>query len=67
MYSFPLQEAPDNCIVVLCANKTDVDEKNWKVSRSEFMAFANTLNYPCYEASAATAFNVEHVSINSYH
>lgn len=56
------EEAPDNCVIALCANKTDTDKSLWRVSKERFTQFAVDQNIPVYEASAATAANVNHVS-----
>lgn len=56
-------EAPDNCVVALCANKTDTDKGQWKVSKERFSQFAADEKIPVYEVSAATAANVSHVSV----
>lgn len=55
------EEAPDNCVIALCANKTDSDKSLWRVSKDRFTQFAADEKIPLYEASAATAANVNHV------
>ena len=56
------EEAPENCVIALCANKTDVEESQWTVRRATYMQFAEDHSLVVYESSAATAYNVNHVS-----
>ena len=59
------EEAPENCVIVLCANKTDVPESTWSVPRERFASFASENDLVLYESSAATSYNVNSVSYNT--
>ena len=56
------EEAPENCVIMLCANKTDVAESDWKISRSKFTIFAADHNLLVFESSAVTNLNIDTVS-----
>jgi GTPase SAR1 family protein len=45
-------------VVMLCANKADVDPAQWTVSREEFTNFAAAHKYTVFETSASSGLNV---------
>lgn len=55
------QLAPPSCKLVLCANKVDMPEEQWRVRREEFVAFANELDMPCFECSASSGQNIQEI------
>ena len=55
------QDAPRDCEIVLCANKTDLPVEMWEVSREQFTLFAQENNLPVFETSASSGSNVEEV------
>ena len=59
------EEAPENCVIMLCANKTDVDESEWRISRSKFTTYAEDNQLLVFESSAVTNLNIDTVSICS--
>lgn len=52
------RDAPPGCFIVLCANKTELPEDQWKVSRQEFAKYAKDSSLPMFETSASTGQNV---------
>lgn len=56
-----LQEAPEECLIVLCANKTDIDVSKWKVSREAYTQFAKEQKLKLFESSAAKGHNIDKV------
>ena len=62
-YFKKLQDAPPGCLLVLCANKAELPQEAWKVSRQEFLAFASENSLKIFEASASTGLNVNEVFI----
>mmetsp|Transcript_14909 Transcript_14909/g.22430 ORF Transcript_14909/g.22430 Transcript_14909/m.22430 type:complete len:201 (-) Transcript_14909:117-719(-) len=55
------RDAPRDCEIVLCANKTDLPVEMWEVSREQFTLFAQENNLPVFETSASSGSNVEEV------
>ena len=53
------RNASSGCKVVLCANKTDLPKKEWKVSRGEFSKFAADNSLHLFETSASTGRNAD--------
>ena len=56
------RDAPKDCEMVLCANKTDLPMDMWEVSREQFTMFAEENRLMLFEASASSGSNVEEVS-----
>ena len=58
------RNAPPGCIVVLCANKVDLEESSWQVSREEFNALAKQHDFPAvFEASGKSGTNVHEMFV----
>jgi len=57
------RDAPAGCVVVLCANKVDIDESLWQVRREEFTALAKQHGFPLFEASGKTGAKVNDMFI----
>lgn len=53
------RDAPQGCVIVLCANKTDLDADLWKVRREEYTAFAREGSFELFEASSKSGHNVQ--------
>ena len=51
--------------MVLCANKTDLPEEMWEVSREQFNLFAEENKLSIFEASASSGARVEEVLVPS--
>lgn len=49
--------------MVLCANKTDLPEEMWEVSREQFNLFAEENKLAIFEASASSGARVDEVNI----
>jgi hypothetical protein len=49
---------PDDATIYLCANKTDLDESEWKISRDELSHLSAMHKIPLYEVSAVSGSNV---------
>lgn len=47
--------------MVLCANKTDLPEEMWEVSREQFNLFAEENKLSIFEASASSGARVDEV------
>lgn len=54
----PVQYAPSNCAIFLCANKVDLTADQWRIRKEEFDQYARELNLPLYECSASSGLNV---------
>jgi GTPase SAR1 family protein len=59
----PLQDAPRDCEMVLCANKTDLPEEMWEVSREQFNLFAEENKLAIFESSASSGTRVDEVCL----
>lgn len=59
-----VQNAPMNCIILLCANKFDKPAEYRAVSREEYVGFAMDHNMDIIECSAATGYNVTEVFVS---
>mmetsp|Transcript_12434 Transcript_12434/g.20827 ORF Transcript_12434/g.20827 Transcript_12434/m.20827 type:complete len:209 (+) Transcript_12434:51-677(+) len=55
------ENAPMNCMMMLCVNKFDRPEELRAVSREEYIAFAQDHNLEVVESSAASGHNVTEV------
>ena len=53
------ENAPEGCVVVFTANMCDRPESEWKVSRKEFVDYANSCKVRLYETSGKTNQNLE--------
>jgi GTPase SAR1 family protein len=55
------RDASPSCIIVLCANKVDLDESKWQVRREEYTALANQHGFSLFEASGKSGQGVQGV------
>jgi len=55
------RDASPSCIIVLCANKVDLDESKWQVRREEYAALANQHGFALFEASGKSGQGVQRV------
>jgi small GTP-binding protein len=55
------RDASPSCIIVLCANKVDLDESKWQVRREEYTALANQHGFSLFEASGKSGQGVQDV------
>lgn len=53
--------APPECIIVLCANKTDLPIEQWQVKKEEYNKYAAGRLCTIFETSASTGTNVEDI------
>jgi GTPase SAR1 family protein len=53
--------------MVLCANKTDLPEEMWEVSREQFNLFAEENKLAIFETSASSGTRVDEVSLSTSH
>ncbi|CAL5977227.1 Rab1a [Hexamita inflata] len=56
-----VQQSEENKIIILCANKCDVDYKHWAVSSETSEQYALTKGLKLYKTSAKTGLNVEQI------
>ena len=55
------REAPQDCQIILCANKTDLPDSRWQVSREEYNLFAKDNGLLLFESSASSGQNVKEI------
>ena len=53
------RDAPPGCVLILCANKIDLEVEQWKVRREDFELFAKEHDFVVFEASGKTGHNVQ--------
>ena len=57
------QSAPEDCSILLCANKTDLPPERWQVSRDTFEGFAQSCRLPIIETSASSGKNINQATL----
>jgi len=52
------RDAPKECILILCANKSDLPADRREVTKEEYFYYASERNFLLFETSASTGDNV---------
>ena len=63
---YVLQEAPSECQIIVCANKTDLPTDRWAISRETYEVFAREHDLTVIETSASSGNNVDAVRNEGY-
>jgi small GTP-binding protein len=50
--------SPLGCVIILCANKTDMPSDRWRVRKEEYELFAKSNDLILFETSASTGKNI---------